>query len=198
MVRELVAPQRRPRNAALMLVSMMHVGLLVRVMFIVLQGCVAIRRLIPALLRSSMVRGARATASVRVGSVWMVFVVSQAVAVRVRLVFNRRPVRRTVSVEQFALVTTTIMSVQIAAAAVTSGLPTVHRPAAIVLAALRPRRAVVSINATTRRRRAVRAALRIRTVSLRLQLALAEYVLPTKRLVLGTRASVSMRWVQPT
>ena len=65
-----------------------------------------------------MVRGARATASVRVGSVWMVFVVSQAVAVRVRLAFNRRPVRRTVSVEQFALVTTTIMSVQIAAAAV--------------------------------------------------------------------------------
>ena len=176
----------------------MHVEPLVRAMFIVLQGCVAIRRSIPALLRSSMVRGARATASVRVGSVWMVFVVSQAVAVRVRLVFNRRPVRRTVSVEQFALVTTTIMSVQIAAAAVTSGLPTVHRPAAIVLVALRPRRAVVSINATTRRRRAVRAALRILTVSLRLQLALAEYVLPTKRLVLGTRASVSMRWVQPT
>ena len=175
----------------------MHAGLLVPAMFIVLRDCVAIRRLIPALLRSSMVRGARAIASVRVGSVWMVFVVSQAVAVRVRLAFNRRPARLMASAEQFALVTTTIMSVQIAAAAVISELPTVHRPAAIVLAALRPRPAVVFINATTRRRRAVRAALRILIVSLRLHPASAEYVRPTKRLALGTRASVSMRWVQP-
>ncbi len=175
----------------------MHAGLLVPAMFIVLRDCVAIRRLIPALLRSSMVRGARAIASVRVGSVWMVFVVSQAVAVRVRRAFNRRPARLTASAEQFALVTTTIMSVQIAAAAVISELPTVHRPAAIVLAALRPRPAVVFINATTRRRRAVRAALRILIVSLRLHPASAEYVRPTKRLALGTRASVLMRWVQP-
>ena len=57
MARELVVPQRRPKNAVLMLVSMMHVEPLVRAMFIVLRACVAIRRSIPALLRSSMVRG---------------------------------------------------------------------------------------------------------------------------------------------
>ena len=97
----------------------MHAGPLVPAMFIALRDCVAIRRLIPALLRSSMVRGARATVSVRVGSAWMVFVVSQAAAVPVRLAFSRRPAHRMVSAEQFALVTTTTMSVQIAAAAVT-------------------------------------------------------------------------------
>ena len=97
----------------------MHVGLLVRVMFIVLRDCVAIRRSIPAHLRSSMVRGARAITSVRVGSVWMVFVVSQGVAVRVRLAFNPKPGRRMGSAEQFVRVTTMIMNVQTVAAVAT-------------------------------------------------------------------------------
>ena len=118
MARELVVPQRRPKNAVLMLVSMMHVEPLVRAMFIVLRACVAIRRSIPALLRSSMVRGAWATASVRVGSVLMVFVVSQAVAVREACVQSKTGASNGLC-RAPALVTTTIMSVQIAAAAVT-------------------------------------------------------------------------------
>ena len=97
----------------------MHAGLLVRAMFIVLRGCVAIPRPIPAPLKTSMVRGARATASVRVGSVWMVFVVSPGAGARVKLAFSPRPAHRMAFAARFALVTTMIMSVQIVAAVAT-------------------------------------------------------------------------------